>query len=503
MKRFLSFVIAISILVPNIFAEHFVILHTNDTHSLIDPDFDGKGGILRRKVLIDSIRKAEPAVILIDAGDVVQGTPYFSIFGGEVEYALMDSLGYDIMILGNHEFDNGIEPLSKFYKQTKATKISTNYEFKNTPLDNIFVPYIIKNIGTKKVGFLGVNLDPDGMIAASNCEGLVFKHPYSTADSLAGILKKQGIADAVIAISHIGYKYTKGKANDIDLVKNSHNIDLLIGGHSHTAINSSDPKSPKWAVANADGRFITICQAGSLGKYLGYIDVNLDDSLRATSKLLPVDARYDNRISTYLQNFISPYKHTVDSIMNNTLIVSEVELPNRRSSETMNWIADLAYSLGNRIYDGHIDLAVMNKGGMRRDLPKGNVSEGILSAMFPFDNKLVVLKISGKDLKDAFSIMAARGGDAVSAGVKVEYNNKNKITKATLNGIKIKDNKIYSLLTLDYLADGGDYMSPFKNAERIATDDEKFGDVVIRYMRKLGASGKTINASHETRMIKK
>ena len=501
MKRFALYISFILSLLPQLWAEPFIIMHTNDTHSMIDPDFDNKGGILRRKVAIDSIRSTNHENILIDAGDVVQGTPYFSLFNGEPEYALMDSLGYDIMILGNHEFDNGMNDIAKYYSQLKAAKISTNYDLTDTPLDNLFVPYIIREFSGKKIAFLGINLNPEGMIAATNSQGIIYNNPYTYSDSIAGMLKKSREADAVVVISHIGYKYTRGKENDVELINKSKYIDLLIGGHSHTAIDPEKDNSPAWEIPNAEGKLITVCQAGGAGKNLGVIDVSFaGDSLVAKSRLLPIDSHYDTRIDSSLVKYIAPYKHIVDSMMNNVIIVSDVELPNRTSSQTLNWIADLAYSLGNRIYNEHIDLAIMNKGGMRRDLPKGNISEGLLGAMFPFDNRLVVLKIKGKDLIDAFSVMVSRGGDAVSNGVHVEYDGNNRITKATLHGHKIKDNKIYTLLTLDYLANGGDYMAPLKNGTLVAVDEEKFGTVVIKSLKEKGNNREHITSSSETRM---
>ncbi|MDE6716253.1 MAG: 5'-nucleotidase C-terminal domain-containing protein, partial [Muribaculaceae bacterium] len=254
-------------------------------------------------------------------------------------------------------------------------------------------------------------------------------------------------------------------------------------------------------IPNADGKMITVCQTGGSGKTIGVIDVCFDNGgLKAKSRLLPVDACYDSRIDSSLANYIAPYKHIVDSMMNNVVIISDVELPNRRSAQTMNWIADLAYSLGNRIYSKPIDLAIMNKGGMRREMPVGNISEGLLGAMFPFENRLVVLRIKGKDLLDAFSVMASRGGDAVSNGVYIEFDANNHITKATLHGHKIKEDETYTLLTLDYLADGGDYMAPLKNAERVAADEEKFGSVVISELKQRGKRGEHITASFDSRM---
>ena len=149
-------------------AENLVLLHTNDTHSLIDPDEAGRGGVLQRKAIIDSVRKAEKNVILIDAGDVVQGTLYFKFFKGDVEFPLMNMMGYDIQILGNHEFDNGMEQLAPYYKSLNADKLSANYDLSDTPLSGLLQPFVIKKIGGKKIGFFGINTDPASLIANAN-----------------------------------------------------------------------------------------------------------------------------------------------------------------------------------------------------------------------------------------------------------------------------------------------------------------------------------------------
>lgn len=156
---------------PSHDSEHLVILHTNDTHSAIEPNSKNLGGIARRKVLIDSVRNARENVMLIDAGDAVQGSLYYTLFGGEVERVLMNALGYDIQILGNHEFDKGMEKLAEEWKQLNATRISTNYDMSGSTLEGLFVPSMMKEIGGKKIGFLGINLNPEGMIVVRKLQG--------------------------------------------------------------------------------------------------------------------------------------------------------------------------------------------------------------------------------------------------------------------------------------------------------------------------------------------
>ncbi|MDE6610312.1 MAG: metallophosphatase, partial [Muribaculaceae bacterium] len=260
-------------------SERIVILHTNDTHSQIDPLDNGEGGLLRRKVIIDSIRDAEPNVLLIDAGDVVQGTMYYTLYKGEVEYSTLDMLGYDIAILGNHDFDNKVEQLSKNISKSKVTWLSANYDFSGAPgLDSVFVPAVIKEFSNKKIGILGINLDPKGMIAEGHYDGVTYRDGKTVADSVAHDLKKNHEADYVIAVTHIGYDGNI-LPNDASLASDSKYIDLIIGGHSHTLL---DPEKQNdrfyWKHINSNGDTVAIVQAGSKGAYIGKTVINLDNN---------------------------------------------------------------------------------------------------------------------------------------------------------------------------------------------------------------------------------
>ena len=168
-------------------AQKITILGTNDTHSQIDPDERGRSGALQRKAVIDSVRKADKNVLLVDAGDAVQGSLYFKFFKGDVESKLMDMMGYDIRVLGNHEFDNGMEELAKYWKPLKGRATSANYDFSNTDLKGVFAPYIINTIAGRKVGFFGLNVDPASLIAAKNIAGVKFNDIIKTANKWAYI----------------------------------------------------------------------------------------------------------------------------------------------------------------------------------------------------------------------------------------------------------------------------------------------------------------------------
>ncbi|MDE5975301.1 MAG: metallophosphoesterase, partial [Muribaculaceae bacterium] len=249
-------------------AERLVILHTNDTHSSIDPASNGTGGILQRKAIIDSVRKAEKNVITVDAGDMVQGSLYFKYFRGDVEYPLMDMTGYDIRILGNHEFDNGMKDLAEKYRDVKGARLSSNYDFSGTELEGIFSPYVIKKVGGKKIGFIGLNVDPESLISKNNID-VRFKEIIPEANRLAAFLKNEKKCDLVVAVTHIGYEKENDKTTDPELIAASRDIDIVIGGHSHTLIDPNHPEKYPSLLPNADGKPVRVVQTGKYGRYVG------------------------------------------------------------------------------------------------------------------------------------------------------------------------------------------------------------------------------------------
>ena len=270
-------------------ADELVIMHTNDVHGYIDPEKPADmGGFLRRKVLVDSIRGAEKHTLLVDAGDDVQGYMYFTLYGGKVEYTLMDRLGYDIVVPGNHEFDNGMEALKANYSLLNADRICANYDFTGTVLEGVFQPYTIKTFDGKRIAFIGVGCQPKGMISDANIEGVEYSDAMAVADSVAGALKSGKKADYAVVVSHIGYYGSKGLPSDSLLAATSRNVDVIIGGHSHTFVNPKNP-NPPCHIKNAVGKTVLVAQTGKLGQYLGKVTIDLDN-LSATPdyELLPV-----------------------------------------------------------------------------------------------------------------------------------------------------------------------------------------------------------------------
>ncbi len=466
-KLHAAFVAVASLVFLSAPAQNVVVLHTNDTHSQIDPTDDNQGGVLRRKALVDSIRLAEPNVILVDAGDAVQGSLYYSIFKGEVERKVMNALGYDYMILGNHEFDSGMEKLAEEWKLLDAELLSTNYDFNQTPLAGLFKQYTVKNIDDKKIGFLAINLDPKGMISGNVASGLVCYDGLKAANAMAWYLKNVEKVDKVIALTHVGYSDPAPPTpSDLDIARKTENIDIIIGGHSHTEVGPDSHDNAIWKVPNLIGDSVTIAQTGSRGRLLGRIDIDFDLNTVKTS-LLPVDSRYDDRLDPVLQTELSGYRQGIDSIVNVVLTTLDTDMP-QGDIIMRNWLGDIVYSVGCDIFNNVPDFAVINKGGLRQSLHKGPLTKGMIMTLMPFDNKLILLEITGKDLKRALPLMKQRNVNCVSRGF--DFND-------------ISDDKTYRIVTIDYLAQGGDYMEPFTHAKVLQRSSLRLDDAVAGYLK--------------------
>lgn len=498
-RNFMLLCLCALMAVPALRAEHLMIIAVNDTHSQIDPASDGKGGVARRRAIYDQLRATNPNSVLIHAGDAVQGTLFFSLYKGEVEYALMDTLGYDAIIPGNHEFDNGMEELAAHYRNVDAVKLSANYDFSTTPLDGLFHPYWIKAVGDKRVAFFGINVNPEGLIAGTNSTGLRYLSAPDVADATAKYLKDVQKVDYAIMVSHIGYSsYEPSEPNDTLIIGHSHYIDMVISSHSHSTIN---PGSGMDRIANADGRLIPIGQNGKSGKLVATYDLDLETG-DIVYNHITVDAGWDDAASRYtaMNTWLDGYRHGVDSIMNNPVGTSARFMRNS-SAAMQNWVSDATMEIIRELSGiKNIDCAIMNKGGIRTDMPQGTVTEGDIGSMFPFDNRFVVLEMPGKELIESVKLMCGRGGDAVSKELSATYDKNGAVTKATVNGKKIDPDKTYIVATIDYLANGGDYMTPMTRCKRLFVDTQKYGNHMLDYVKRLQVNGKKIDAKDEVRI---
>jgi 5'-nucleotidase len=255
------------------------ILHTNDTHSHIDPfpvdhpKNPNMGGAARRAAIIESIRKEEKNVLLLDAGDIFQGTPYFNYYGGELEFKLMSMMQYDVATMGNHDFDNGIDGFYAQLPHAKFDFVSANYDFKNTVLNDIVKPYKIIIKDGIKIGIFGLGVQLDGLVDKKLYKETVYNNPIEVAQDMTRILKEEKKCDLVICLSHLGFKYKDEpeKPSDVILAQKTKNIDLIIGGHTHTFLDK--PVIEK----NSEGKEVLINQVGCFGVNLGRIDFYLSN----------------------------------------------------------------------------------------------------------------------------------------------------------------------------------------------------------------------------------
>lgn len=274
-----------ALVAPSLFAQaastkvskRITILHTNDTHSNIDPfpenhsKYPGLGGVSKRFELIQKIRTEEENVLLLDAGDIFQGTPYFNKYGGVLEMKLMTELGYDAATMGNHDFDGGMDGFVKAKEFADFPFLCSNYDFKNTPVDGLTIDELIIEKGGVKVGVFGVGVELEGLVPASKFGETVYNDPVEIANEKAASLKKQG-CDLIICLSHLGYSYNSEKVSDLKLAAATKDIHLIIGGHTHTFLEEPT------VVENAGGGTTLVNQVGWAGVQLGRLDFEIEGS---------------------------------------------------------------------------------------------------------------------------------------------------------------------------------------------------------------------------------
>jgi len=256
--------------------QKLTILHTNDVHSRLDPfpmdggKNEGQGGVAARAALIQKIRSEEQHVLLLDAGDIFQGTPYFNLYKGEPEVKAMSMMGYDAMTMGNHDFDAGVEGFAKQLVHARFPVLTANYEFTGTALEDKTQPYTTIKKGNVKVGIFGLGIQLKGLVPDDAYGKTKFLEPIQIANSTAERLRKKEKCDLVICLSHLGYEFNYNKVSDLILAKESEHIDLIIGGHTHTFLDAPT------VLKNKKGREIFINQVGWAGLRLGRLDFVFD-----------------------------------------------------------------------------------------------------------------------------------------------------------------------------------------------------------------------------------
>lgn len=268
------------------------VLHTNDVHSRLDAfpldggKYAGLGGVINRERIINQIRNTNKNILLLDAGDMFQGTPYYNLYKGQAEIEMMNLLNYDGGTIGNHDFDNGIEALGENLQYANFPLINCNYKFNKTPLADKIIPYKIIRKNGLKIGILGVGIELNGLVLKSLYGNTEYMDPITNANRISNYLRYTKKCDYVICLSHLGYAYQSQKVSDLTLAASSQEIDLIIGGHTHTFL-----KKPT-AVKNKNGKEILVNQVGWAGIELGKIDVQFGQK-----NVIKYDSNYPVKIS--------------------------------------------------------------------------------------------------------------------------------------------------------------------------------------------------------------
>ena len=278
MKRILTILtIAVAVtLTAAAKGRQLLILHTNDTHScvlplnpnLADTMLAGRGGFLRRAAMIDQMRKEDKDLLLLDSGDFSQGSPYYTMFKGDVETELMNIMGYDAATIGNHEFDFGLENMARIFRKAKFPIVCANYDFTGTVVEGLIKPYVIIKRKGVRIGIFGLSPKLDGLVMASTCAGVRYSDPIKTANAVADKLKNEEKCDVVICLSHLGWD--EAGLNDMEMMAKTRNIDLVLGGHSHSYFKTLNH------VRNLDGKDVPNDQNGKHGIFVGKITLSLE-----------------------------------------------------------------------------------------------------------------------------------------------------------------------------------------------------------------------------------
>jgi 5'-nucleotidase len=272
--------------------KRITILHTNDTHSRLEPfpdnhpKYPSMGGMAKRATLVNKIRSEQKNVLLLDAGDIFQGTPYFNFYGGELNFKLMSMLKYDAATMGNHDLDNGVDGFLKHFDKAKFPFIVSNYDFSDSKIGDKVKKYSILDRDGIKIGIIGAGIELEGLVDPKNFAGIKYNDPVESCNVLAAELKEEKKCDLVIVLSHLGYKYKSDKVSDVSFAANSKNIDIILGGHTHTFMDKPD------VVKNIVGEDVIVSQAGFGGIRLGRLDVYFDKAKNmalAQSEFVQID----------------------------------------------------------------------------------------------------------------------------------------------------------------------------------------------------------------------
>ncbi|WP_297297901.1 bifunctional UDP-sugar hydrolase/5'-nucleotidase [uncultured Brachyspira sp.] len=469
---------------------NLTIIHMNDTHGKDEeekvvnkevdpPETNYMYGAARRASYIKQVKSTNENVLVLHAGDTITGSVYSTVFQGRDEVDIMNMIGVDAATVGNHFVDYGLDNFTEIMKERKFPTLSINIKNKS---DNSYyaTPYIVTNVNGLNVAIVGVTTT-ESVYSASSVKDLVFEEEIQALKDFMKKIPLNTTNDVTILLSHIGYNVDKKVAEAMP-----NTFDIIIGGHSHTELPEAD-------IVNGT----PIVQTGCYGKYLGNINLNVNNGVMDKDsfnyKLVLMDQSIEQ--DKDMLAFIDEMKGTVDKEFNVRIGTLPVELPQDGIRTNSMAIGNFACDLVLDSYD-NIDIAIVNSGALRTSLPSGDITLGkIQNEFFPFNNQAVTLSLNGKDLIDMIKISATkRGGGGFlqySRGVEIKYNANGELISAKLNGEDITENKDYNIIISNYILDGGDgYVDSEKNpigrkGKNIIMTGNDIRDALISQIKKL------------------
>ncbi|MGB3403599.1 MAG: 5'-nucleotidase C-terminal domain-containing protein [Microcoleaceae cyanobacterium] len=476
------------------------VLHTNDHHAHLESvtvDQQQLGGISRRKTLIDQLRQtSETPTLLLDAGDIFQGTLYFNQYLGKADLPFYNDLNYTAVAVGNHEFDQGQQVLASFLKSADFSMLSANLEMaKKSPLQGQIKPWIIKEIEGEKIGILGLTTRETKTLSSPG-EGIEFNDEVIAAKTAVEELEKQDI-NKIIALTHIGL------SQDLKLAEQVDGIDIIIGGHSHTPLGQMlGAKLPYPIVEQTpNGDTILVATDWEWGKYLGDLQVEFDrkghitewkGNPHAIDESIQPSAEFEQK----LQAFKQPLEKLRQTVIGQTQVKLEGDRAKIRTQETNlgNLIAD---AMLNQLKVDGADVALVNAGGIRSSIPPGNITLGQVLRVLPFNNTITRLDLTGEQLKQALEhgvsgVEEEDGCFSHVAGIRFSWNPTKPIGDR-INSVKIIDKNgteksldltvTYRVVTNNFMMKGGDGYQVLTQGENQVDTGFLISDVVTEYIK--------------------
>lgn len=502
----ITFLIAVSPALLNVVAQEsrfsLRILHTNDHHAHLEPTKYGDrllGGIARRRTLIDQIRAENKAnqepLLLLDAGDIFQGTLYFNQYLGQADLDFYNALNYDASTIGNHEFDRGQQVLADFIAKAKFPIISANLDISpESPLYGKVRPWHVLDMQGEKIGMFGLTT-PDTAILASVGDGVKFTDPIAAAKASVLALKQQGI-NKIVALTHIGFE------NDVTLARKVPDIDIIIGGHSHTSVGNIPSANHPYPLVEQNGTKepVLVVTDWEWGKYLGDLSVSFDRAGKLIAwagkpHAIEANIKPNPEFADKLKAYAAPIEALRQKIIGKSLVALDGDRVKLRTSET---------ALGNLIADAilaktkvdQVRVVLINAGGIRNGLPLGDITMGHVLEALPFGNTITRVELTGKQLTEALESgvsMAEQGEGRFPqvAGIRLVWDSKlpagKRVTKVEVKDASgkfqlLNPQDVYRVATNNFLASGGDGYRVFAEGQNLLETGYLLSDAIAEYI---------------------